>query len=105
MGNASSAASAADRYESACNGRVEGGEELVGVVLLEDQRRPDLDDVAEGAGIAGQEAAVLELVHHLDRAIGIGLARRAGLDHLHADEQAMSAHVADRRAGLLALAE
>src|SRR5215216_5793420 len=84
--------------------RIEGGEEFVGIALAEDQRRPDLDDVAEGAGIAGEEAAVLELVDDLDRPLGVGL-ERVALHHLHADEQSVAAHVADGGARLLAFAE
>src|SRR5215216_89188 len=85
--------------------RIEGGEEFVGIALAEDQRRPDLDDVAEGAGIAGEEAAVLELVHDLDGAVGVRRQLAVVLHHLDADEQAVAAHVADRRARLLALRE
>src|ERR1700722_11397073 len=79
------------------NRRVEGGEEFVGIVLREDQRRPDLDDVPEGAGIAGEETPVLELVDDLDRPIGIRLERAAAFHHLHPDEQPVAAHVADGR--------
>src|SRR5580704_4572412 len=101
MGNALSASSAAGRKMSAaaCSAidlgdrRVEGGEEFIGVLLAEDQRRPDLDDVAEGAGIAGEETPVLELVDDLDRPIGVRHERIAALHHLHADEQPVAAHV------------
>src|SRR5262245_39652014 len=115
MANASSAASAAGLNVSAAvvssapssaiylgDRRVEGGEEFVGVGLREYQRRPDLDDVAEGAGIAGKETAVLELVDDLDRPVGIRLERAAALDHLDADEQPVAAHVADGGTRLLA---
>src|SRR5260370_12575945 len=110
MGNALRAASAAGLNASAAtssaidlgNRRVEGGEEFVGIALREDQRRPDLDDVPEGAGIAGEETPVLELVDDLDRPLGIRLERAASLHHLHADEHPVAAHVADGGALLLA---
>src|SRR5215207_4586937 len=116
MGNAASASRAAGVNVSAATSpvtclaielgkrRIEGSEEFVGVALAEDQRRPDLDDVAEGAGIAGEEAAVLELVDDLDRPVGVRL-ERVALHHLHADEQPVAAHVADGGACLLAFAE
>ena len=61
------------------------------MALRKNQRRSDFHDVFVGAGIACEEALVLESVDDVDRSVGVGCAHGIGLGDLYADEKPLAA--------------
>src|SRR4051812_36111175 len=84
---------------------VEGDEKFIRMALREDQRRPDLYDIPERAGIARQESLVLETVDDVDRLADIGCPGGIRLGDLNADKKPLAPHIGDRGEAGLALAQ
>ena len=75
------------------------------MLLSEHQRRANFHHVAERACIAREKAFVLESLNHIDGAVAIRRVARAICHHLNAHKQTFAAHIANRRATRLALAQ